>query len=219
MFIGHIGLALAAKRVAPKTSLGTLLLATQFADFIWPIFLVLGIEEVRIAPGITPVTPLDFVHYPWSHSLLMGAIWAILFAGIYYAVRRYPRGALVIAIGVLSHWVLDWISHRPDMPITPQDSTLVGLGLWYSRAATITVELPIYVVGIFIFLRATSAKDRIGTYAFWALIIFLFAIWANSLSGSPPPSMTALKGVALLQWILLPWAYWIDRHRPLSQMI
>ena len=213
MFVGHIGVALAAKRVAPRTSLGTLLLATQFADFIWPIFLVLGIEQVRIAPGITVVTPLDFVHYPWSHSLLTDAIWALLFAGIYFAVRRYPRGALVVAIGVLSHWVLDWISHRPDMPLTPHSSTLLGLGLWYSRAATIMVELPIYLFGLSIYLRATRAKDRTGVYAFWAFIILLFAIWANSLSGSPPPSLTALKAVALSQWILLPWAYWIDCHR------
>src|SRR5690349_20019756 len=102
MFSGHIGLALAAKKAAPKTSLGTLLLATQFADFIWPIFLILGIERVRIAPGLTAVTPLDF-YYPWSHSLLMDVAWGGLFAAVYYAVRQYPSGALVVAFGVISH--------------------------------------------------------------------------------------------------------------------
>jgi hypothetical protein len=88
MFIGHFGVAFAAKKVAPQTSLGTLILAAQFLDFLWPLFLLLGIEQVRIAPGITRVSPLDFTDYPISHSLLMATVWAVVFSGVYYAQRR-----------------------------------------------------------------------------------------------------------------------------------
>ena len=107
MFIGHFGVALAAKKVAPKTSLGTLILASQFADLLWPFLLLVGIEHVEIVPGITKVSPFDFTDYPFSHSLLMLFFWSLLVGGIYYALRRYQRGAFVIGAAVISHWILD----------------------------------------------------------------------------------------------------------------
>src|SRR5437867_11080197 len=112
MFIGHNAVAFAAKRVAPKTSLGTLMAAAMLLDLLWPIFLLLGIEHVRIAPGATRFTPLDFYDYPWSHSLLMSIVWGAAAAIIYFAVTRYGRGALIIFIGVVSHWVFDFFTHR-----------------------------------------------------------------------------------------------------------
>ena len=132
MFIGHFGVALAAKRVAPKTSLGTLILAAQFLDFLWAFFLLRGIEHVRIAPGFTRVSPLDFTDYPISHSLLMATVWALLFGGTYYALRRNARSALVLGAALLSHWVLDFIVHRPDLQLYPGSKVHVGLGLWNS---------------------------------------------------------------------------------------
>ncbi len=119
MFIGHFGLVLAAKRVAPKTSLGALIFATEFVDLLWPLCLLFGIEHVAIAPGITRMTPLDFTDYPITHSLLMCVVWAFAVSGIYFLLRRYGRGAWVLAIGVLSHWILDWITHRPDLTLYP----------------------------------------------------------------------------------------------------
>jgi membrane-bound metal-dependent hydrolase YbcI (DUF457 family) len=156
MFLGHFGLALAAKRVAPQTSFGTALLATEFADCLWPLFLTLGMEQVRIAPGITRMTPLDFVSYPWSHSLLMDCVWAAGFALLYFAMRRYRAGAWVVAAGVLSHWVLDWLSHRPDMPISPWSQQKYGLGLWNSVAGTVVVELGLFFGGLATYLMSTS---------------------------------------------------------------
>jgi membrane-bound metal-dependent hydrolase YbcI (DUF457 family) len=103
------------------------------------VFLLLGWEQVRIDPGITRYTPLDFVSYPWSHSLLMLCVWASAFGGIYYAITRYRAGAIAIWIGVVSHWVLDWVTHRPDMPLYP-GGALYGLGLWNSIAGTMGVE-------------------------------------------------------------------------------
>lgn len=213
MFIGHYGLALAAKRAAPKTSLGTLVLATQFADCLWPIFLILGWEHVEIAPGNTRMTPLDFVSYPWSHSLLMDALWAAAFAGIYFALRRYAAGAWMVALGVISHWVLDWISHRPDMPLSPWSSHKVGLGLWNSMAGTLIVEVTLFGGGLALYLSSTRAKDRVGKIALWSLIGLLAFGWAGNLFSPPPTSVQQIQYSAPLLWLTPLWAWWADRHR------
>jgi len=212
MFIGHFAVGLGAKRWAPQVSLGTLFLAAQFIDLLWPTFLLLGLERVRIAPGITPFTPLDFEHYPWSHSLLLVMIWSGLFAGLYYTLRRNPRAAAVLGIVVLSHWILDLLTHRPDLPWWP-GSTRVGLGLWESIPATLAVELILFVLGILIYLRTTRARDRIGRWAFWGLVVFLIAIYAANQLGPPPPSVEAIAWIGHAQWLMIAWGYWIDRHR------
>src|SRR3954470_23167036 len=129
MFIGHFAVGFASKRAAPDTNLGILMLAPLFLDLLWPIFLLLGIESVRIDPGNTAVTPLDLHDYPWSHSLLMSLVWSALAGGAVWAAVRQFRPALVIAAGVFSHWVLDFVTHRPDMPLYPGSETYLGLGL------------------------------------------------------------------------------------------
>lgn len=159
MFLGHFAVALGAKKAAPKTSLGTLVLAAQLADLLWPIFLLLGWEQVRIAPGITRVTPLDFVSYPWSHSLAMQLLWGLALGIVYFAIRRDSRGAIVAAVCVPTHWLLYYISHRPDMPLYPE-SARYGLGLWNSLPATLITEVGLYALGIAIYLNATRAKDK-----------------------------------------------------------
>jgi membrane-bound metal-dependent hydrolase YbcI (DUF457 family) len=212
MFIGHFGLALAAKKVAPRPSLGTLLLAALLVDVIWPIFLLLEWEEVQIVPGITAVTPLLFVSYPYTHSLVFGALWAALFAGSYYALRRDRIGALWLAALVLSHWVLDFVSHRPDMPLWP-GGPKVGLGLWNSLPATLCVEFALLGIGVWLYASITRPRDRIGTYTLWAFIATLAAIYLSSVFGPPPPSVQVLAISGLLGWLFVGWAYWIDRHR------
>ena len=212
MFIGHFGVGFGAKAAAPRVSLGTLLLAAQFVDLLWPLFVLLGVERVRIDPGNTAVTPLDFVSYPVTHSLLTGVGWAVLVGGAYLATRRRLRGAAVVAAAVVSHWVLDWVSHRPDLPIVPGGSK-VGLGLWNSVPATVVVESLIFAAGIALYLRATCARDRVGHWALWALVAFLAIAYAGNLAGPPPPSVKALGWVGLATWLFVPWGYWIDRHR------
>jgi hypothetical protein len=214
MFIGHIAVGLAAKRVAPRTSLGTLAVAAEFADLLWPIFLLLGWERVLIVPRMTVVTPLDFVSYPISHSLLADIGWASLFAGLYLIVKRYPIGAFVIWACVMSHWILDAISHRPDMPLYPGGQVFVGLGLWNSLPGTLLVEGAMFAAGVAIYLRSTRARDKTGVIAFWALIIVLVILYLANVFGPPPPSLKALKITALCGWLFVPWFYWIDRHRP-----
>ena len=163
MFLGHFAAGLAAKKLTPYTSLGTLLLSAQLLDLIWPTLLLLGHERVRIAPGTTAVTPLDFVSYPWSHSLAMAVVWALLFSGVYALIRRYPRGAAVALGLVLSHWVLDVVTHRADLPLIPFGGPVVGLGLWHSMPATVAVEALMFTLGLYLYKANTEPVDKIGT--------------------------------------------------------
>ncbi len=212
MFIGHFGVALAAKRLAPGPSLGTLVLAAMLVDGVWPAFVLLGWEKVEIVPGITAVTPLLFVSYPYTHSLIPGALWGGLLAAAYFVRRRDRTGAFWLAALVVSHWVLDFASHRPDMPLWP-GGPRVGLGLWYSVPATLAVEFALLALGAWVYVSVTRPRDRIGTIAFWALIATLGAIYLSSVFGPPPPSVQVLAMSGLLGWLFVGWAYWIDRHR------
>jgi len=213
MFLGHFGVGFGAKAAAPRTSLGSLLLASQLIDLLWPTLLLMGLERVAIAPGITRVTPLDFTHYPISHSLAAVLLWAVLFAGIYYGLRRYSKGTVVCGLAVVSHWVLDLLSHRPDLPLAPGSSLRVGLGLWGSLAGTLLVELAVFAVGVYLYVRTTRASDRTGTVALWALVGLLLVIYAGNILGPPPPSVSAIAWIGQAQWVLVAWGYWIDRHR------
>ena len=213
MFIGHIAVAFAAKKAAPETSLGTLAIAVSFIDLLWPIFLLLGIEHVRIDPGNTAFTPLDFYDYPISHSLLTVIGWSIIVGLVYFALRRSLKSAWILAACVTSHWVLDFASHRPDMPLIPGLKSYVGLGLWNSVPATIIVEGALFAVGVFIYVRSTVALDRTGRFAFWAFVIFLLLAWIGNIVGGVPPDVTTLAWGAMSAWLLVLWAYWIDRHR------
>ncbi len=215
MFIGHFGVGFAAKRYAPSASLGTLFLAAQFIDLLWPTLLLLGVERVAIAPGITVVTPLDFQHYPVSHSLLGVVGWAVLVGGGSLALRRTRREALVLALLVVSHWWLDVLVHRPDLPLAPFGQVRVGLGLWNSMAATLLVELSLLFAGGWLYARATRARDAAGRSGFWALLALLLLIQAANLFGEPPPSAMAIAWVGQAQWLLVLWGYWLDRHREL----
>ena len=212
MFLGHFGVAMATKRAAPAASLGTLVLAAQLADGLWPIFLLLGVEQVRIVPGITRVTPLDFVSYPWSHSLVADAVWAALFALVYGAARKDWRTAGWLAALVLSHWVLDALSHRPDVPTWPSGPK-IGTGLWNSLPATLVVEYALFAVGAYVYARATRPRDRRGSVLFALFVITLGALYLASVFGPPPPDVRTLAYSALAGWLFVAWGYWIDRHR------
>jgi hypothetical protein len=213
MFIGHFGVAFAARRAAPAVSLGWLMLAAQFVDLLWPSLLMLGIERVRIAPGTTAVTPLAFEHYPWSHSLAMVLLWAAVGGGLWLWLRKERRGALVLALLVLSHWLLDAIVHAPDLPLVPGGSARIGLGLWDSVAASQTIELALFGLGVWLYARSTRALDATGRWGLWALVAFLLLIQLANVSGPPPPDVRALAWVGQLQWLLVLWGGWIDGHR------
>ena len=214
MFIGHFGLGYGAKKAAPAVSLGTLFLACQFADLLWPTLLLLGVERVEIAPGVTAMTPLDFVSYPYSHSLVALCLWGAAFGGVYAAVRRVRVWtALVLALLVISHWVLDFVTHRRDLPLTLYGAERVGLGLWFSVPGTLAVEFLVFGVGLALYLRATTARDRIGAIGLWSLVAFLLVVYLASSFGPPPPSALAVAWSAQAMWLLVVWGYWVDNHR------
>jgi hypothetical protein len=213
MFIGHLALALGAKRFAPRVSLGWLVAATLFIDLLWPPLLLIGWERVVIAPGITAVTPLDFVHYPISHSLVAVLGWSVLAALAYGAWKSDRRGALVVGVLVLSHWLLDALSHRPDLPLWFGESPRIGLGLWQSVGATLAVEIPLFALGLGLYLRTTEAIDRTGRWAMFGWLAIVLASYAANVFGPPPPDSRALAFGALALFLLPPWAAWFDRHR------
>lgn len=213
MLIGHYAVALGTKKVAPKISLGTLFVAAQFLDLLWPIFLLLGIEHVRIEPGNTPFTPLDFYDYPLTHSLAGAILWSLVLGAVYFAIRRNRSNALIVGAVVFSHWLLDLLTHRADLPLWFNGSVKVGLGLWYSVAGTVVVEFGIFIAGIILYLRATKAKDKIGAYGFWGLVVVLAAIYFGNIFGAPPPNVHALAIAGNSLWLFVAWAYWIDSHR------
>lgn len=212
MFIGHFALGLAAKRVTPRVSLAVLFAAAQLADILWPIFVAIGLEQVRIDPGNTAFTPLDFVSYPYSHSLALLIVWGVLFAWV-FAPPNDRRAFAVLTLLVVSHWVLDYITHRPDMPLYP-GGPKVGLGSWNSVPATVALEVPMYLAGLWVYYGATRPRDRAGRYGFAFLAAALLVLYVGNLTGPPPPSVTALWAAAIAgSVIILAASLWADRHR------
>jgi membrane-bound metal-dependent hydrolase YbcI (DUF457 family) len=206
MFIGHAALALAAKPLAPRATLGVALAATYWLDLVWPVLVLLGIERVEVDPGNTAFTPLDFVHYPWTHSLAAAIAWSALFGLACWKLGR--RAALVMGLLVFSHWALDALSHRPDLPLWPGSDTMIGLGLWNSVAGTLLVESALFAGGVAIYLRH-SAKAAL---AFWLLIAFFVVAYLGAAFGPPPPSASAVAASALALWLLPVWGWWIERR-------
>jgi hypothetical protein len=213
MFIGHFALGFSAKKVAPQVKLGTLFFAAQFLDLLWPIFLILGIEHARIDPGNTAFTPFDFYDYPISHSLIASIGWSIIIGGIHFYWRKNLRNSIVVGCAVMSHWLLDFFSHKPDLPLVPGSPIVLGLGLWNSIIGTIVVEGCLFIGAIYIYTRTTKSIDRIGNNALWGLIAVLLISYIANIASPPPPTMRAVAYAGSAQWLFIAWAYWIDRHR------
>jgi hypothetical protein len=214
MFVGHFAVGLAARPVAPNVSLATLILAALLADALWIVFFTAGLEQVVTEPGITATNSLNLVSVPFSHGLVMDAVWALVFGGIYFGARCDARGAWIIVAAVLSHWVLDVVSHRPDMPIVPGVDVRLGLGLWNSRAATLIVEGALWFTAIAVYVRATRPRGRAGVYGFWPMLAILTALWLVSLRGDPPPSLAVLAIFNLIfMAVVVAWSAWMERAR------
>ncbi len=213
MFIGHFALGFAGKKLNKGPSLGTMFIAVQWLDLLWPVLVLTGTEKVLIEPGHTAVTPLNFVYYPWSHSMLMAIGWGILFAIIYYAVTKNSRGSLLLLFLVFSHWILDWISHSPDMPLAPFTEIKAGLGLWNYKWMSVIIETLFFAAAVFLFIRSTRPKNKTGTWALWGLVIFLLVIYGMSVFGPPPEKVNMIAWTGLSQWLLVAWGYWIDKNR------
>lgn len=217
MFIGHFGVGFGLKRMAPRVSLALLIAATVWADMLWTVFLLLGWEHARISVGDTRWTPLELYDYPWSHSLLFLVLWATALAAVYRTFGSDTVGAVAVWIGVVSHWVLDWITHRADMPLYP-NGPQYGLGLWNSILGTLIVEGALFVAGVWFYARCTRSRDRIGRFGFWAYVAVLVLLCVGDRFSGPPESMKEITTTGLVAMaVLLVWPWWFDRHRePIS---
>ena len=212
MVIGHFGFGLGAKKFAPKVSLGTLFLAVQWADLLWPVLLLLNIEHVRLRPDDHKF-PFDFTDYPITHSLLMGVVWGLCFGILYWLVKKDRRSALVVGICVLSHWVLDLIVHQPDLPLFPGNSPKVGLGLWNWPLMTLLIESTLFITGTVLYLRTTKARNTTGKWSFWLLAGLLVVGHLAGLYSPLPSSVRAVAWAGQVQWIFVLMGYWVDRNR------
>lgn len=215
MFVGHLALGFAAKRTSPSTHVGWFIAAATLLDLIWPLLLLGAAEQVRIEPGATAFSPLVFESYPWSHSLVTAGAWGALLGWIAYRRGVGLRAARLIAGLVVSHWVLDFLTHAPDLPLWPGASPRFGLGLWNSIPGTFAVEGLLWVAGLAIYLRTTVAHSRSGQVAFWSFVLISTATWAAGPFGPPPPSVQALAVLALIGWVVVPWSVWIEATRGL----
>jgi hypothetical protein len=214
MFVGHFAVGMAGKKLAPGASLAWLWFAAIFADVLWPVLLAFGAENVRILRRSQAYMPLDFVNFPWSHSLLMLVIWGALFAAFWRNVPGGKRIGLVLGALVVSHWFLDWITHKPDMPLWP-GGPKYGLGLWDSVPKTVLVELAIFAIGILIYVRATWPRDSLGTWGFWIVMLLLFlAYLSDSFDRRPPRSVGSIwSGAIIASLIMIALGGFIEQHR------
>lgn len=214
MFVGHLAIGFIAKQIEPKVSLGTWIVAVLFSDLLVFPLLIAEIESFKSQPGAV-TNRMVGQNIAYSHSLLMTAIWAFLLAAIYFLWRRYLRGAGLLFGAVLSHWLLDFISHRPDMPLAPGRDEVFGLGLWNSIPATLIVEGGFWLLTIFLYARAAKPQNRAGKYAFWIGIILLTLLWFGNINSSmdPNPVRAGIGGLIVFS-LIIGWAYWINKVRP-----
>lgn len=213
MFIGHYGVAMSAGKAGSGFRLGTAILAAQFLDLLWPLFTIAGIESFSIVPGDTKLTPLRFDNYPYTHSLSGSLAIALLFGLLYYFIRKNLRLAIVYAVMVFSHWVLDFITHKTDLAVSFTSPHKLGLGLWNYPVAAIVLESIVFIAGVYIYLSGTKPLNAKGKVLPLVLTGLLGIIYVMNLAGPPPPSVNAVSYSALLLWAFVLLGYWTDKNR------
>lgn len=213
MLIGHIAVALGFKKAAPRTSLGTLLLAAQWSGLLWPIFLILGWQHLRIASGITLAGASEATSHPLALSLIIDFGWALILAGVYLVFTKNRRGAFVIWLCVMAGWLLDFVVYRPGFRLYPGGREMAGMGFWNSAASAFLIEGVLFAAGVIIYSRSTWAEDKIGDYAFRTFVGLLVFIYLLALMTTPLAGGTSVGTAGFFGWFLVAWAYWFDQHR------
>ena len=220
MFLGHFGAALALKRVEPKLSLGTLVFAAQLTDLLWGAFLLTGWERVRIDPGYTAVTPLQFIDYPITHSLVGAAAWALVAGAVYYSwptrdTSRHWQASAIVALAVFSHFPLDVLVHVPDLTIAGSDTPRLGLGLWRNTLATVVAEVLVLGAGVAVYVAYRSRRHPVHGARLAGFVAVLGVIYLASVFGPPPPDVTTIAVADIVGLLgLSAMAAWVDRRSP-----
>jgi membrane-bound metal-dependent hydrolase YbcI (DUF457 family) len=214
MFIGHWApaIALAAHPKAPR--LGTLFIAGQLVDWGFFSLMLLGVEDMRVSPGISVMNPMDLYHMPFTHSLIGSLVWAAGFALILWLWQRDRVAAMIGGAVVLSHWFLDLLVHVPDLTLWGSPPKL-GFGLWNHPSIAMPLELGITFAALLYYTwktRATGAVGRIGPALLGLLLLSVQMInWFGGEASEVTPAipLTALGAfgvVTLVAWL-------IDRQR------
>jgi hypothetical protein len=218
MFLGHYGVAFALKRVEPKVSLGTLFIAVQLADLLWGVFLLLGWEHARIIPDYTPVTPLEFLDYPISHSLVAALAWGLAGAALYYSwptrdTTRHWQAAALVGFAIFTHYPLDVIVHVPDLPLAGNDSPKLGLGLWNHPAASMVAEIAVLGSGLAVYVVFKSLRHPVRASRLAVLLLGLLGLYFASQFGPLPPDMSVVAVTDIVVVLgLAALAAWADRR-------
>jgi len=216
MFVGHYAASLALKSFEKRASLGVLFLAVQFVDILFFPLVLLGVERMNVVENFTDSTHFELVYMPYTHSLVGSLIWAALAYALFrWVIVRQTSVALVVALAVFSHWVLDLLTHTPDLPIWSDTSTKLGLGLWNSAVATYVVEALLLLGGLWLYLRATRATSAVGKYGMVAFVALLLLVNVFNLFGpAPQDGQVALAISALTAYfVFAAIAFWLDTKR------
>ncbi len=216
MFAGHLGAGLLLKRAGRNVSLGWLFFAAMLLDVLLWLLVLAGVESVRVPAHFRTMADLTF-DFPWSHGLVASLGWSLaMFLAGWTVLRRGPRhrlaGALALAAAVLSHFVLDWLVHIPELPVAGRDSTLLGFGLWHHLPLAWTVEAALALGGVWVFLT-TRPRDRRRASALVAVMTLLTAMTiVGQASSSAPSSTVAMAGSSLvIIALLVAFGWWVDR--------
>lgn len=214
LFVGHYSASFLAKSLQKTIPLWLLFLAVQFVDILWSIFVLLGIEKVRIVPGITASNALDLYYMPFTHSLVGAFFWSALAFRIcqFFPSLRGWRAGLTIGAAVFSHWILDVIVHRPDLAL--YDNTLkMGFGLWNHPVPAFILEIALLVGGALGFLRSAAKKGRIIVY----LCLLVLVQVVGTFFFPPPPSARAAALTALSFYLVFALlAFWVEGRQSLT---
>jgi hypothetical protein len=216
MVVGHFSVGFVAKAMDKRIPLWILFIAAEFADVLWAILVLVGIEKARIVPGITASNPLDLYYYPFSHSLLASFIWfGIVVVG--YRLLRPGEGTwrigLIIGGALFLHWVLDLVVHRPDLPLY-DNTAKVGLGLWDFPIPAFLLEAGLLLAGLLIYLRVTSPRNTVGRFGTAAFSAVLLIIQAGISFGPAFSSMVfAATGTLVLIAFSTITIYWLEKKR------
>jgi len=218
MFAGHFAAGFALKGVEEKVPLGWVFLGTQFLDVLYFSFVLLGIETFTMVAGSHAI-----MEYPYTHSLAGAIFWSVAVYGLFrFVIYRQSdiknTIALAVALSVFSHWILDFVTHTADMPLYPNSSIYLGLGLWNLPPLTnFLIEMAVILAGFFIYMRVTTAKNSFGTYGILGLLILLNLLNLTSLLPSSAETASNSDGIALLTipfyFMMAGLAFLVDRNR------
>lgn len=216
MFVGHYAASLALKKFEKRASLGILFLAVQFVDILFFPFVLLGIERINIVENFTQSTHFELEYLPYTHSLLAFVVWSgAAYALFRWVVVKNHSVAIVVALAVFSHWLLDLLVHTPDLPLASDATTKLGLGLWNNAIATYTLEAGLLILGLWLYLRSTKAVTSVGKYGMGVFVGFLLLVNVANIFGPPMvDSELGLAVFALTSYLLFAAvAFWLDRKR------